>query len=142
MINVYIVPAQHLHDEWVAVKDDLAFCLAQATDEVWVEDVYHCIRAGTTLLVVLRSADWSYRGMVVITEYPEPFNPRVKSLHVWFTRTHSHEATEAGMNFLRKHAKATGCRKIAFRGARPGFARWGDEFGFKQSLIELVAEVV
>lgn len=136
------VPPARLHEFWPLVRPGLDECRAQDTDEVWLEDIYACIRAGTAYLYVgLDARNNGYYGFVLLTTRTDTFSGR-SYLHVWFcNNSGGHDILREGMPQLEQIASQMGASKITYRANRLSFERLTRDLGFRVHDIEFVKDL-
>jgi hypothetical protein len=140
MDKVRLVDPSELHWVWDDIKPDVIACLNTEEDDVWPEDVYTAIRTGTAWLVYA-SDEKGYQGMAIITEWIDPYNPKVKKIHIWLCSTSSELITKEGLVLIENFARMRQAQKVALTSSNWAFKRWGEQRGFKVASIEISKEV-
>jgi hypothetical protein len=124
-----VIP-EKIHAYWELVRNDLNECRTQDTDEVWLEDIYSCIRGGTAHLYVGLENN-TYCGMVLLSAKTDNFASK-QNLHIWYCNNSAgHDILREGLSQLETIARQMGSEKITYRANRLSFERLTRDLGFK-----------
>ncbi len=129
-----------LHEWWETISDDLETCRLQDTGDVWLEDIYACIKYGhATLHVGL--VDGRYGGFIILTVQTDAHTAR-QHLHVWYCSNHDgFDILTQGQVHLEEMARRMNASKITLRADRMSFERLLRPLGYRIGELELVKEL-
>ncbi len=129
-----------LHDIWETVEADLDVCRKQDQDEVWMEDIYHALKAGYATLYVGYMGE-EYAGALVLMQKNDPWSGE-PSVHIWFVANHAgHDILKEGQLQVEQIARKIGASKITLRAKRRAMERLLKDLGYEFLELELVKEL-
>ena len=120
---------QNLHDAWDLIYEGLERC-NQHDKDARLEDVYHCLRSGASILLVGYYED-EYCGFAIINPRAGEFSGK-PYWHVWCAyNTKGHDVMRTGYAQIAEMARARGAQKVSFSATRTSFGRLFKDIGFE-----------
>lgn len=114
----YVDPID-LHDAWNTIVPEIENLYQEQSDGWMPEDVYSCLRAGTSTLHLAYNDD--YEGFVVLT-LQQHFHGKV--LHIWCGFGVGNSMAERYLPEIEIMAKQMGAKEITLSSKRRGWAKY------------------
>lgn len=131
-LELRFVAPSSLHLFWEQCEPLIIECLAHETDNVWKEDIYAAIKAGSAQLFI-GVVNEHFVGMTVLQRWQCQYSGD-QVLHIWMVN--GSNFMETGMPLIEKMAKDAGVAKIRFRASREAYGRLTQKLGFRRTQIE------